>query len=231
MEKKHNSLEASNWESDVIQWDRHNWKQALPFWEKHAGLKPGMHALGIGERGGGLSLWLAMKGLRVVCSDYNPMPDSTAVLHKKYGMDHLISYDRQDACTLTYADKSFDVVILKSVLGALGTKERQQQAIDEFYRVLKPGGVLLFAENTAGTKFHMAVRKKFAGWSSYWRYPHPKTDMDLFDKFAKKDCKMIGFWGFVGKGALELPMRLADILSRPFVPKHWRYILVGVFQK
>lgn len=231
MEKQHNSLGPSDWENDVIQWDRHNWQQALPFWEKHAGLEPGMCALGIGERGGGLSLWLAMKGLDVVCSDYNPMPDSTAILHKKYGVDHRITYDRQDACALTYEDGSFDVVILKSVLGALGTKERQQQALDEFYRVLKPGGVLLFAENTSATLFHMAVRKKFAGWSSYWRYPNPKKDMDLFKKFPKINYTTIGFWGFVGKGRLEAPMRLADILSRPFVPKHWRYILVGVFQK
>lgn len=221
----------SPWQKDVLQWDVYNWSRALSFWEKHAELKPGMRALGIGERGGGLSLWLAKKGLQVTCTDYNSFPESTAQLHKRYGVDHQVSYEKQDATALDYPDATFDVVIIKSVLGALSEKERQQKAINEFYRVLKPGGQLLLAENAEATRFHGAVRKRFARWSEYWRYLHPQKDLDLFSAFPVKLYTSTGFWGFVGKGRLETPMRWADKLSAPFVPKSWHYIFIALFRK
>lgn len=216
---------------DIIQWDTDNWYKALLFWEAHSELKPGMQALGIGEREGGLSLWLALKGLHVTCTDYNPFPPATQALHQKYGVGHLITYRNEDATRLTFDDNAFDVVVIKSVLGALSTKERQQQAIDEFYRVLKPGGVLLLAENMKATAFHAAVRKRFAPWSSYWRYPSLHGDMDLFRKFGGQHTATFGFWGFVGKGRLEPFTRLADKLTAPLLPKGWKYIMAGVFKK
>lgn len=216
---------------DMVQWDTHNWYRALLFWQKHAALRPGMQALGIGEREGGLSLWLALQGLQVTCTDYHPFPPATQALHQKYGVSHLITYRNEDATKLTFADGQFDVVVIKSVLGALSTKERQQQAIDGFYRVLKPGGVLLLAENMKATAFHTAVRKRFAPWSSYWRYLSLKGDMDLFQKFPEQQITTFGFWGFVGKGRLEPFTRLADALTEPLAPKTWKYIMAGVFKK
>lgn len=217
---------------DIIQWDIQNWHKALVFWENNTHLEPGMHALGIGEREGGLSLWLARKGLQVVCTDYSPFPPTTQSLHQKYGVDHLITYRNEDATQLGLEDNRFDVVVIKSVLGALSTKERQQQAIDEFYRVLKPGGVLLLAENMNATAFHATVRKRFAPWSSYWRYlSFKKGDMAMFGRFSSQHTATFGFWGFVGKGKLEPFTRLADAITGPFVPKKWRYIMAGVFKK
>lgn len=216
---------------DMVQWDTHNWYKTLLFWEKHAELHPGMKALGIGEREGGLSLWLALRGLHVTCTDYNSFPPATQALHQKYGVSHLITYRNEDATKLRLEDGVFDVVVIKSVLGALSSKERQQQAIDEFYRVLKPGGVLLLAENTKATAFHAAVRKRFAPWSSYWRYLSLKGDMDLFQKFGEHRTAAFGFWGFLGKGRLEPLTRLADTLTEPLVPRTWKYIMAGMFKK
>lgn len=216
---------------DIIQWDIPNWQKALHFWEKHTDFASGMQALGIGEREGGLSLWLALKGVQVTCSDFNPFPEATRILHQKYAVQHLLKYQKEDATQLSMPDNSFDIVIIKSVLGALSTKERQQKAINEFYRVLKPGGVLLLAENMEATAFHTAVRKHFAPWAVYWRYLSFKNDMDLFDRFSTRQTAGFGFWGFMGKGRLERITHEADKITGPLIPKKWRYIMAGVFKK
>lgn len=233
-EKRHNDNGLPDREAlrDIIRWDIDNWSRALPFWEKNAELRPGMKALGVGEREGGLSLWLALKGLDVICTEYTEFPEATALLHKKYNIAHRVTYQREDVCHLSFGDARFDVVILKSMLGALQTKERQRKAVAEIYRVLKPGGVLLLAENTEATLFHRVIRKKFAKWASRWRYLSlKKGDLDLFDAFSEKKTATAGFWGFMAKGPLIPVIRIAERISAPFVPKAWNYILFAVFKK
>ena len=46
---------------DIVQWDIKTWAKALPFWENNFTIKKEMKALAIGEREGGMSLWLALK--------------------------------------------------------------------------------------------------------------------------------------------------------------------------
>lgn len=231
-ESSHNVILTKELLQDVIRWDIPNWCKALPFWEKNAELKPGMKALGIGEREGGLSLWLALKGLNVTCTEYTEFPNETFELHKKYNIQHLVTYQREDATALSFPNESFDVVVLKSVLGALVTKERQQLAIDEIYRVLKPDGVILFAENTAATHFHRIIRKKFARWAEYWRYFSLKNnDIALFSKFETKAISTTGFWGFMAKGKLTAIMQFCEIISSPFIPSNWHYIFFAIFKK
>ena len=55
---------------DIIGWDIASWSEFLPFCEKFLDSDPiGKQALEVGARGGGLSLYLALKGYEVVCSD------------------------------------------------------------------------------------------------------------------------------------------------------------------
>ncbi|MBK8926616.1 MAG: hypothetical protein IPM74_12100 [Crocinitomicaceae bacterium] len=63
--------------NDIIRWDVKNWKNALPFWEAHFSIKPGMHVLVLGDREGGLSLYFALKG----CVVTNIMMHSLILLH------------------------------------------------------------------------------------------------------------------------------------------------------
>ena len=61
--------------SDIVQWDVATWKHALHFWTGGTPALDSKTGLELGSRDGGLSLFLALKGCRVVCSDHSP-PDA-----------------------------------------------------------------------------------------------------------------------------------------------------------
>jgi SAM-dependent methyltransferase len=216
----------------IFQWEVRSWSRALPLWEAHLPKDRPVSALGIGEREGGLSLWLASLGFAVVCSDLRPFPEGTRQLHAAYGLDGTIRYAQADATALPFADASFDVVCFKSVIGALGSKEMQARAISEMHRVLKPGGVLLFAENLHGTPLHGWLRKRFVAWDDYWRYLDPISDRDLFAPFEHLHDRTTGLIANLGRteGQRDLLARL-DVLLSPLVPPVWRTIWYGAALK
>jgi len=215
----------------VIQWDVETWKQTLSFWDEHFEIKAGMKVLAIGEREGGLSYYFAKLGCEVVCTDFRDFPEATTGIHEEGGVSDRITYNyKVDVTDLSrYEDESFDIAVFKSVIGVLSTKERQQQAVNELHRVVKKDGALLFAENLASTKLHKYLRRKFVGWDNYWRYLKWPLDLDLFQRFKKKNYKTVGFAANFGRseGQKRLLAKL-DKLTRPITPKKWRYVLFGV---
>ena len=213
---------------DIFQWEVRSWSSAMPLWRKHLPQHRQVRCLGIGERGGGLSLWLAGEGFEVTCTDLRDFPAETQVLHEKYGVADRIRYQQADATALPFAEASYDVVIFKSVIGALGTKHLQQQAIREMHRVLRPGGVLLFAENLHGSPLHGLLRRRFVSWSSYWRYLDPVDDRDLFAPFIRLEEGTTGFIANLGRteGQRDLLARF-DTLARPLIPRSLRTIWYG----
>lgn len=217
---------------DVIQWDVKNWKNALPFWTAHFPVKEGMKVLALGEREGGMSLYFAKKGCKVVCSDYNEMPEATEKMHQDYGVSDQITYKRIDMRKIDFDDNSFDIVVFKSVIGALGDKASQDEAIKEISRVLKPGGAFLFAENSKGSKFHEFLRKKFVNWGERWRYI-TKTDIKEWRQlFSRSFVKSYGSVALFGRSEKQRStLASADKVFSPLTPKNWRYIYFGVFIK
>jgi Methyltransferase domain len=121
----------------VMVWDVRNWARALPFWWPHLATSGAQTALAIGERGGGLSLWLATQGIHVLCTDLGVSFEPARRLHQRYGVSDLVTYAELDATSIHFPDATFDIVIFKSLLGALETKERQSRAISEMRRVLR----------------------------------------------------------------------------------------------
>jgi ubiquinone/menaquinone biosynthesis C-methylase UbiE len=219
---------------DIVQWDVKTWSRTLKFWEKHLDFHTGLSVLAIGEREGGLSLWLAKKGLKVNCTDYNAFPESTQKMHLENNVQELISYDQGvDVTDLSrYKEGQFDIVVFKSVIGVLSEKERQKQALDEMRRVLKPGGTLIFAENLLGTRLHVLLRKKFIRWNSYWRYLNLKDDQDLFMDFSVKKFKTTGFTANFGRSEKQRSfLATMDAAVLWVIPKRWRYVLFGVLVK
>jgi len=217
---------------DIFQWEVRSWSRALPLWERHIPERRPLSALGIGEREGGLSLWLATKGIEVTCTDLHPFPPATRELHQRHGVTGLIRYAQADATALPFADGVFDLVVFKSVIGAMGSKEKQALALSEIHRVLRPGGVLLFAENLHGTPLHGPLRKRFVAWQSYWRYLDPVKDRDLFAPFDHVDDRTTGLLANLGRSEAQrdLLARLDAILC-PLAPRRWRSIWFGAALK
>jgi SAM-dependent methyltransferase len=217
-----------------FQWEVRTWSRAYPLWHRtlQALPKDRRQALALGERDGGLSLMLAEHGLVTVCSDLNGPTERAVEMHRTSGWDEWITYERIDATAIPKSDNSFDVVVFKSMIGALGSKERQAQAIREMHRVLKPGGLLLFAENLTGTAMHRWLRRRFVAWDHYWRYLQLPADGDLFTPFSRVDLHTTGCLANLGRSEWQ-----RDLLARvdgficPVLPSAWHTVVYGVAVK
>lgn len=218
--------------NDIIQWDIKNWSKALPFWENNVKFAPPQKALALGERDGGLSLWLALKNIDVTCTDYKDFEQTPLDLHKKHQVDKNISYQQADAKSLPYANESFEIVIFKSMIGALENSENQLTAIKEAYRVLKPGGYLIFAENLQATKVHQFARNKFTSWGQRWYYPSITEIKEYCKDFNQFRYKAIGFGSPFGRTEKQRNFLSGiDSITNSITPNSWKYLLFGVATK
>ena len=124
--------------------------------------------------------------------------------------------------------EAFDLVIFKSVLGALRTKQRQEQALGEIYRVLRPGGVLLFAENLVGSSLHARLRSRFVPWEGGWRYLDMKNDAKFLRCIRHRRARdMVSLGCSVGPRHNAISSAASMLGVGPHVPVGWRYILFG----
>lgn len=219
---------------DIIEWDIVNWSKAIPYWEKHTNLNnKKLKCLELGGRKGGLSLWLALKGHDVVCSDYES-PESTAKpLHDKYKLDN-ITYKNINATKIPY-DNEFDLVIFKSILGSVakqGKDSLKQETINQIHQSLKPGGKFIFAENLQASKLHQFFRKKFTKWGANWNYlKHNEIEL-LLSNFSKVHYTSVGFWGAFGRNEKQRNfLGKIDNWFEKLVPNKMHYIVIGVAEK
>jgi SAM-dependent methyltransferase len=221
---------------DIVEWDVPNWSRALAFWGANSRQsRPGANALEIGGRGGGLSLWLALRGAHCVCTDVHGPSERAVELHRRYGVSGLLRYEAADALQLPWRS-CFDVVAFKSVLGAIGRGDRkdlQQAAIRQMHATLKPGGELLFAENLCASGVHSLLRRRMVAWGSRWRYVTAEEMLEYLRPFARVSYVTFGVLGVFGRTAIQ--RRVLAVLDRTLiermVPAHWHYIIAGVATK
>jgi ubiquinone/menaquinone biosynthesis C-methylase UbiE len=117
-----------------------------------------LDALDVGCGTGFLSLELAGRGHRVTGIDFAPaMLDRARLKAVERGLD--VRFEPGDAEALRFAGASFDVVISRHVLWTLPHPEA---AIDEWVRVLRPGGRLVVVDGAAldGSDRHPAAQPK-----------------------------------------------------------------------
>ncbi|MBT4626346.1 MAG: class I SAM-dependent methyltransferase [Rhodospirillales bacterium] len=126
---------------------------------------------------------------RMIGVDVNPnMLAITARQVSKQGID--VDLIQGTSCCLAVADQSVDIIFCHQTFHHL---VNQELAIREFYRVLKPGGLLLFAEST---------RAYIYSWTIRYLFRHP---MDM-QKSASEYLTLIKSAGFrIGENSISLP--------------------------
>lgn len=215
--------------ADVVEWDVWNWSLALNFWESFNSLDlQNCLVLELGAANGGLSLWLALKGARVVSSDLHGPTPAARQLHGKYGVGHLIEYRCVDATSIPYENR-FDLVVFKSMLGDIGRGDRpelQARAVGEMFKALKPGGELWFAENLSGSALHRVARR-FIKRGRLWRYLTVPEIEQLMSPFIQQSHVTAGFLGVFGRGgALRNALGAVDrLLCNRLLPDRWKYAI------
>ena len=221
---------------DIVEWDVSTWRKAVRYWDRYVDdrLLPteGRMLLEIGAGGGGVTLMFALKGFACTCTDKGKDFGQARALHEAYGVAGRVTYADVDALALPFANASFDVVVFKSVLGAIsrdGHRERAEAAVAEMLRVLKPGGALLFAENLLGTRLHRGLRRRFKRWGTSWNYVTLERMGELLAAFDEVDLHSYGYFSAFFR---EHPLgRKADELLCRRDPSPRHYMCYGVGRK
>lgn len=221
-------------EKDILSWDVYNWSHALKHWESVLTSSQSLDCMELGANMGGLSLWLASKGHKVICNDIKPVSEEVIQYHQQFTYSNKITYESFDAVSIPYQSK-FDVIILKSVLGGVGRdgkNERIELAIEKIHSALKPGGLFLFAENLGATKFHSFFRKNFVHWAKDWNYMKKQQFQNYLKFFSETNVKTSGFLGAFGfnEGSKSFLGRIDSLLFNK-LPGNNHYIIYGHAKK
>lgn len=217
--------------TDILRWDVRTWAPALAAWQEAVGQQGRvLTCLEVGAGPGGPSLWLAAQGHRVICSNYSNTRGLAEPLHSRFPEVTTIDYRDVDMTDIPW-ESHFDVVVFRSVLGGVQPvgPVSQRQAIEQIYKALKPGGILLFAENTRATVFHriargLARRRRSGPWS----YP---TNSQLADHLGRFSTVRMHHTGVLAMFGLTEPQRTALAAADEAVfnrlPRSWRYVAFG----
>ena len=219
---------------EAICWDIVNWSKAVVFWESYLNnVQNNAKALELGcGANGGLSLWLASKRYDVVCSDYQGISESTKKIHDKYKFVNNIEYRIVDALTIPYKEH-FDIVCFKSMLGGI-VRENDlkiaKKVTTEIYKALKPGGLLLFAENLTSSKIHRLLRAKYGALKNNWHYFSIKEMEDLLQNYSSFNYKTFGFIGCFGRNEKQKRIfgKIDSVLFDKTLNGDLHYIISGI---
>jgi SAM-dependent methyltransferase len=218
---------------DLVGWDVRTWSAAFEFWQRVVPeAPPALDCLEIGAGPGGPSLWLALQGHRVLCTNQAMTVEIASPLHERYEYPGTITYQTLDARDLPF-DAEFDLVVFKSVLGGVGDDAEQERTVASLHRALKPGGHLLFAENIRGTVVHGAARAAMnRRRNANWRFNSLGRLRELLGSFGDVQLRTTGVTALFGTTE---PRRAAlagvDRILNPITPPPWRYMAYGVATK
>ena len=142
--------------------------------------------------GTGISLPLYRKDCQLVGIDLSKsMLDKARKRVERLGLTNVKSIAVMDVEDLRYPDESFDVVIAQYVVTAVPHPE---QALDEFYRVVRAGGEIIIATRISALdglrdhieKWLMPITSKLGWrtefpWSRYEAWAATKPDLRLIE--------------------------------------------------
>lgn len=218
----------------AVEWDIPTWRRAVEYWEEEVTANDlnVRYGLELGSRHGGLSYFFAKKfKSKLICSDYNGPSEQAKSLHHRTGTASQIQYAKIDATSIDFPDNTFDFIIFKSMLGAIGSKnnfQNMEKALAEMHRTLKPGGVLFFAENLKGSQLHQFARSKFVKWGNRWHYLSLEEMTNLLSIFSRAEIKTTGFTSAFCKTPQAINALLSHIdTTLTFLPPRYNYVSFG----
>jgi SAM-dependent methyltransferase len=217
---------------DIVTWDVRTWSTAVLFWQRVLPAGKKLRCLEVGAGPGGPSLWLALQGHEVLCTNWQATREQAAPLHERYGASG-ITYQDVDATQIPF-ENEFDLVVYKSVIGGVGTRAAQDEAMRGIHRALKPGGTLLFAENLRATVFHRlarAIAYKLRGTS--WRYVTVEELRPHLAQYSRHEVRVTGFLSMFGlRERQRTALAAADErVFNQLVPQSWHYVSYGTATK
>jgi ubiquinone/menaquinone biosynthesis C-methylase UbiE len=130
----HDPGEVWNWETSA---GKERWARRAKMLTRH--LTPGTKVLEIGCGTGYFSKELVRTGANITAVDISP--DLLSVAAQKVAARNIV-FQVENAYAMNLADDSFDFIVGSSVLHHLDV----EQALQECWRALKPGGALRFTE-------------------------------------------------------------------------------------
>lgn len=223
--------------TDVVGWDVGTWSTAVRFWDRFVEpMSRPLDVLEVGAGPGGPSLWLALQGHRVVCSNLDHTETLARPLHERYGVDDRVEYRDLDVANLPY-ENHFDLIVFKSVLGGIphGGRELQREALQQVRTALKPGGRLIFAENLRGTPLHRLARSvayRRRGVPK-WQYLRLRDFRAFLRDYRDVKLAVTGVLAlFGGSEAQRRSLARADVrFWNRAVPASWHYVVYGTAVK
>lgn len=226
---------------DIIEWDVRNWSRLMHYWCPVLEQLPhDSKVLAIGERNGGLSLWLALMGFHVTCTDITDVASSATPLHEKYGVHDRIEYRQLDIVNDEWEAEQFDIIIGKSVIGGVKPTrgrsssrnfEALEQAMHNIHRLLKPGGYFFSAENLQGGMLNRYMRQRLKGGKG-WYYLSLSELKGLFSPFNLVQIKTFGILPtFFSSKAVNMFMYFINHSLQPILPDSSKYIAFTIARK
>ncbi len=177
-------------------------------------LAPGRKMLEIGTATGITAIEMAqLTGCTITAIDINEQSLEEARARARAGkVDHLITFQKDDATALSFADETFDIVFCGNVTSLVSNRDK---AMEEYARVLRPGGLLvavpMYYTQTPSEKLVQDVRDAIQVNIT----PHDKDYwLDLFENENFKILSSDDF-AFRELDEQEVSAFCKDILKRP----------------
>jgi 2-polyprenyl-6-hydroxyphenyl methylase/3-demethylubiquinone-9 3-methyltransferase len=183
-------------------------------------IKESTSVLDVGCGAGFLSNALALTGMKVTGVDLSE--DSLAVA-RKYDKSKKVEYISADAYHLPFADASFDVL---TAMDFLEHVDRPQDIIQEFSRVLKPGGIFIFHTFNRNLLAYFVIIKAVE-----WLVKNTPKNMHILELFIKpkeletycsRSHLFVSEWTGIRPVLTSVPLRS---LFSGIVPKSMRFTL------
>jgi ubiquinone/menaquinone biosynthesis C-methylase UbiE len=157
---------------------------------------------------------------------YDVLPDFIEKA-KQRDSEGTINFSVQDAAKLSYADNSFEQAIyLQQLLCFLEPESTRIQAIQEAYRVLKPGGRALFSVVSLDVRNRSYIHRLYISYLSLFRKLYGSNRPIQYMPWLTTQGNKFNFGSIIDRGPQAYWFKVAE-LSQIFKDVNFKIIAIG----